>query len=92
MALIEGRVPAAPVYDIAQALDADFAHEQDRIMDFHHPQHGPIKGIASPVRVAGATHPTEAAPALGEDTNDLLSELGYAPERVSELHKRGVIG
>lgn len=92
MAKIEGRVPAAPVYDIAQALDADFAHEQRRIVDFHHPQHGPIKGIASPVRVAGATHPTDAAPTLGEDTNDLLSELGYAPERVSELRKRTIIG
>ena len=92
MAKIEGRVPAAPVYDVAQALDADFAHEQRRIVDFHHPQHGPIKGIASPVRVAGATHPTDAAPTLGEDTNDLLSELGYAPERVSELRKRTIIG
>lgn len=92
MAKIEGRVPAAPVYDVAQALDADFAHEQRRIVDFHHPQHGPIKGIASPVRVAGATHPTDAAPTLGEDTNDLLSELGYPPERVSELRKRTIIG
>lgn len=92
MAQLAGRVPAAPVYDVAQALDADFAHEQERIVDFHHPQHGPIRGIASPVRVAGATHPTDAAPALGEDTNDLLSELGYAPERVSELRKRTIIG
>jgi crotonobetainyl-CoA:carnitine CoA-transferase CaiB-like acyl-CoA transferase len=92
MAQIAGSVPVAPVYDIAQALDADFAHEQNRIVDFHHPQHGPIKGIASPVRVGGASHPTEAAPALGEDTDDLLSELGYAPERVSDLRKRTVIG
>jgi crotonobetainyl-CoA:carnitine CoA-transferase CaiB-like acyl-CoA transferase len=92
MAQLAGRVPAAPVYDVAQALDADFAHEQGRIVDFHHPQHGPIKGIASPVRVAGATHPTDAAPTLGEDTNDLLSELGYKPERVSELRRRTIIG
>jgi crotonobetainyl-CoA:carnitine CoA-transferase CaiB-like acyl-CoA transferase len=92
MAQLAGRVPAAPVYDVAQALDADFAHEQGRIVDFRHPQHGPIKGIASPVRVAGATHPTDAAPTLGEDTNDLLSELGYAPERVSELRRLSIIG
>jgi crotonobetainyl-CoA:carnitine CoA-transferase CaiB-like acyl-CoA transferase len=92
MAQLAGRVPAAPVYDVAQALDADFAHEQGRIVDFRHPEHGPIKGIASPVRVAGATHPTDAAPTLGEDTNDLLSELGYAPERVSELRRLSIIG
>jgi crotonobetainyl-CoA:carnitine CoA-transferase CaiB-like acyl-CoA transferase len=89
---IAGRVPAAPVYDVAQALDNDFAHEQQRVIDFHHPQHGPIKGIASPVRVAGATHPTDAAPTLGEDTDDLLSEIGYSSAEIADLRGRAVIG
>jgi crotonobetainyl-CoA:carnitine CoA-transferase CaiB-like acyl-CoA transferase len=89
---IAGLVPAAPVYDVAQALDNDFAHEQQRVIDFHHPQHGPIKGIASPVRVAGATHPTDAAPTLGEDTDDLLSEIGYSSAEIADLRGRAVIG
>jgi crotonobetainyl-CoA:carnitine CoA-transferase CaiB-like acyl-CoA transferase len=89
---IAGQVPAAPVYDVAQALDSDFAREQERVVEFHHPVHGPIKGIASPVRVSGATLPTEAAPALGQDTDDLLSKIGYSGARLADLRKRGAIG
>ncbi len=89
---IVGRVPAAPVYDVAQALDADFAREQQRVVEFHHPEHGPIKGIASPVRVSGAAHPTDAAPALGANTDDLLSEMGYSPSRLADLRKRAIVG
>jgi len=89
---IAGQVPAAPVYDVAQALDSDFAREQERVVEFHHPVHGPIKGIASPVRVSGATLPTEAAPALGQDTDDLLSKIGYSGARLADLPKRGAIG
>jgi crotonobetainyl-CoA:carnitine CoA-transferase CaiB-like acyl-CoA transferase len=89
---IAGQVPAAPVYDVAQALDNEFAREQERVVEFHHPVHGPIKGIASPVRVSGATLPTEAAPALGQDTDDLLSKIGYSGGRLADLRKRGAIG
>jgi crotonobetainyl-CoA:carnitine CoA-transferase CaiB-like acyl-CoA transferase len=88
---LAGQVPAAPVYDVAQALDSEFAREQKRVVEFHHPQHGAIKGIASPVRVAGAVHPTDAAPTLGENTDELLSKIGYSPCRLVELRKQGII-
>lgn len=89
---IAGRVPAAPVYDVAQALDNDFAREQERVVAFRHSQHGDIKEIASPVRVAGVTLPTEAAPSLGRDTDQLLADIGYSPDRLAELRKSGALG
>lgn len=91
MERIAGRVPAAPVYDVAEALDADFAREQERVVDFHHPEHGAIRGIASPVRPAGATLPTRAAPTLGADTDALLAELGYGAEAIASLRERAVV-
>jgi crotonobetainyl-CoA:carnitine CoA-transferase CaiB-like acyl-CoA transferase len=89
---IAGRVPAAPVYDVAQALDNDFVREQNRVVEFRHPDHGAVKGIASPVRVSGVTLPTEAAPTLGRDTDDLLAEIGYSADRLAGLRKSGAIG
>jgi crotonobetainyl-CoA:carnitine CoA-transferase CaiB-like acyl-CoA transferase len=89
---IAGRVPAAPVFDVAQALDNDFAREQGRIVEFHHPVHGAIKGIASPVRVSGAALPTEAAPTLGRDTDNLLAGIGYSAEQLAGLRKTRAIG
>jgi crotonobetainyl-CoA:carnitine CoA-transferase CaiB-like acyl-CoA transferase len=89
---IAGRVPAAPVYDVAQALDNDFAREQGRVVEFHHPDHGAIRGIASPVRVSGVAPPTAAAPTLGRDTDDLLAQIGYSADRLAGLRKSGAIG
>lgn len=83
-----GKVPAAPVYDIAQALDTDFVAEQERLLEFAHAS-GPVRMVASPVR-AGA-HPTRPAPALGEDTSDVLRQAGYTQEQMDQLRGLGVI-
>jgi crotonobetainyl-CoA:carnitine CoA-transferase CaiB-like acyl-CoA transferase len=85
-----GRVPAAPVFDVKQALDNPFAAEQERLVEAHHPVHGTVRSVASPVRV-GTPHPSRAAPALGQDTERLLAELGYDAARVAELRAQGVV-
>jgi len=92
MQVLAGRVPAAPVYDVAQALESEFVHERKRVIPFEHPVHGAIKGIASPIEVSGTPLPAEAAPSLGRDTDDLLAEIGYSPDRVAELRQSGALG
>jgi crotonobetainyl-CoA:carnitine CoA-transferase CaiB-like acyl-CoA transferase len=68
-----GKVPIAPVYDVQQALENPFVAEQQLVLDFQHPEHGKIRGVASPVRLENsAVLPTRAAPRLGGDTDALL--------------------
>ena len=84
-----GKVPIAPVYDVQQALENPFVAEQQLVLDFQHPEHGKIRGVASPVRLENsAVLPTRAAPRLGEDTDALLEELGYAPNLIGALHEQ----
>ena len=92
MALFAGKVPAAPVLDIGQALDNPFVREGGRIIDYHHPEHGALPGVAPAVRAAGVAPPARAAPRLGADTDALLSELGYAAEEIAALRAGAVIG
>jgi len=91
LAKFAGKVPAAPVYNVAEALDNEFAREQERIVKFMHPVHGAILGIASPVRVQDATLPTAAAPAMGADTEALLTGLGYSAKDIVQLRERAVV-
>ena len=91
MQLFEGRVPAAPVLDVQQALDNPFLAESKRIIDFQHPEHGPLPGIASSIRAGGVEHPDKAAPALGADTDAILATLGYTGDDVADLRTRGAI-
>ena len=84
-----GKVPIAPVYDVQQALENPFVAEQQLVLDLQHPEHGKIRGVASPVRLENsAVLPTRAAPRLGEDTDALLEEPGYAPNLIGVLREQ----
>ena len=86
-----GQVPAAPVNDIAQALDNPFVSERDGIQDFQYSDGRAARMVACPIRVAGSVLPTRAAPALGADTTTLLEEVGYDKSEITELKRIGVL-
>ena len=87
-----GKVPIAPVYDVGQALENPLVAEQQLVLDFQHPEHGKIRGVASPVRLNnGELLPRRAAPRLGEDTDALLEELGYAPNTIAVLRAQAAV-
>jgi crotonobetainyl-CoA:carnitine CoA-transferase CaiB-like acyl-CoA transferase len=86
-----GAVPAAPVYDIAQALENDFVAERDNVADFAYPDGRRARMLTVPIRVAGAELPARAAPALGADTDAELRAAGYSEERIAALRAAGVI-
>lgn len=85
-----GRVPSAPVNDIAGALENPFVTEHARLQTLIHPQAGEYRLVAPPVRTAEPP-PGRPAPALGEHTDALLEELGYDAQRLEKLRASGVI-
>ncbi|MFM0213488.1 CoA transferase [Paraburkholderia sediminicola] len=85
-----GRVPAAPVFDVKEALENPFVAERECVVNAEHPRFGNIRGVAAPVRVDEPL-PMRAAPDLGQDTQRLLDELGYDAERIALLREAGVV-
>jgi crotonobetainyl-CoA:carnitine CoA-transferase CaiB-like acyl-CoA transferase len=86
-----GSVPAAPINDLAQALDNPFVTEQGRLQTLPHRQRGSYRMVAPPVRCSGETPPARPAPALGEHTDLLLREIGYDEARIRALRDSKVI-
>ena len=86
-----GRVPAAPVNDVASALDNPFVREGARIWEVPHPARANFKMVAAPYACPGDELPRRPAPALGQDTDRLLCECGFSRERIEALRLRGVI-
>lgn len=82
---LSGTVPVAPVYDVAQALENPFAHEQGRIMEADHPLRGKIRTVACPIRCPGEPDLVGIAPTLGEHTAAILTDLGYDDARIKQL-------
>lgn len=88
---LAGKVPVAPVYDVAQALENPFAHEQGRIMEADHPVRGKIRTVACPIRCPGEPDRVGIAPTLGEHTRAILGDLGYDVARINQLESSRAI-
>ncbi|MEK9775835.1 MAG: CoA transferase [Quisquiliibacterium sp.] len=88
---LAGKVPVAPVYDVAQALENPFANEQGRIMQAPHPARGSIRTLACPIRCPESEERVGIAPALGEHTDELLESLGYDAKRIEQLKGCGAL-
>jgi crotonobetainyl-CoA:carnitine CoA-transferase CaiB-like acyl-CoA transferase len=91
LALFAGKVPAAPIYDLRQALENPFVVERGLIQSLDLEGFGDYRMVASPVRSGGAEVPARSAPKLGEHTEEILKGLGYDSSRLSKLRTARVI-
>jgi len=91
MVRLGGKVPAAPVNDIAQALDNPFARAQGVVVDVPHPARGTIGTVACPIRCPGEELPKRPAPQLGVDTLAVLKSVRDDGEWIDDLTKKQVI-
>ena len=88
---LAGKVPAAPVYDVKQALESEFVAERGGVAAFTYPDGGSARMVAAPIRFPGVELPTRAAPPMGADTVAQLRAAGYSDERIAALRAEDVI-
>ena len=90
-ALLEGFVPVAPVYQLDQALDNPWLDTIGMTDTVSHPDREELRVLASPIRIDGQRLPNRAGPLLGQDSDDILADLGYAADDIAELRRAGVV-
>jgi crotonobetainyl-CoA:carnitine CoA-transferase CaiB-like acyl-CoA transferase len=82
----------APVNDYADIEDDPQLEANGSIVSFEHPKAGKVRLLAHPVRYDEQTPPVRVAPpALGEHTEEILQELGYDAEAITNLEEEGVV-
>jgi len=88
-----GAVPAAPIYDLAQALENPYVTGNEKLQTIPHSRakEGSYRMVSNPVRTAGEETPSRPAPELGEHTDALLREIGYDAARILALRKAKII-
>lgn len=89
--LLEGHMPVAPVFDVAQALDNPFMRTTRMLDQVAHPDRPELRVLANPIRYDGERLPNRAGPLLGADTDAVLSEAGYAAAEIADLRSAGAI-
>jgi crotonobetainyl-CoA:carnitine CoA-transferase CaiB-like acyl-CoA transferase len=91
MQRLSGRVPIAPVLTLPRALDNPYLAQAGGIAMPGHPQRPGFRTLASPIRIDGARPPARPGPALGADTQRVLSAAGFTASEIEDLKSAGVI-
>jgi crotonobetainyl-CoA:carnitine CoA-transferase CaiB-like acyl-CoA transferase len=89
MAVFEGFVPSAPVYDVGQALDSTFTQSTGQIVDLATPSGMNVRTIGPAIRQPGVPPRAEAAPAMAADQRDILTSLGYTDADIGAMEAAG---
>ena len=75
---------------IEEFLDHPQLESRDRWRQIDSPV-GPLRALVPPFNIEGVEAVMGPVPSLGEHTDDILNELGFAPAVVAEWRRQGVV-
>ncbi len=88
---IKADVPGAPVNTVTDLLDDPQFLNRAQIIEHEHPEAGPLRMLATPIHTGEPPVPVGPAPAQGEQTDEVLEELGYDAGQIATLREQGVV-
>jgi crotonobetainyl-CoA:carnitine CoA-transferase CaiB-like acyl-CoA transferase len=88
--LVARGVPCAPLNTVAQALESPTVRERGLIQEIDHPRYGRFRHVAGPVPALGSNS-TSGAPLLGEQSIDVLRDIGYDSAAIDGLIEDGTV-
>lgn len=91
--LIRAGVPCGPIHRIDQVFADPQVQHMGMAWPMSHPELGDIALVRTPFRLSGhpETTPPRPAPHQGDQTDDILRELGYSEARIAELRAAFVV-
>lgn len=91
-ALDAADIPCGPINDYSQVFADPQVAARGMALETDHPVLGRLRTLGSPIKMSAT--PTDAsrrAPLLGEHTNEVLTECGFAADEIEALRRSGVI-
>ena len=85
-------VPCGRVMNLENVFTDPQVLAQEMVLEAEHPGHGRVRMTGFPVKLSATpARFRRPAPALGEHTDEILTEAGYGPDRIAALRQAGVI-
>jgi crotonobetainyl-CoA:carnitine CoA-transferase CaiB-like acyl-CoA transferase len=90
--LIAADVLTAPIKSIPEVVGDEQILHNEMIVETPHPTEGPIRVTGVPVKLRGTPGAVRRAPPLlGENTQELLEELGYTKDEIDALRREKLV-
>lgn len=93
-ALLEGAgVACGPINNLQQVFDDPQVKARGMVMDLDHPLSGSVPQVRTPITYSATPLAYDRAPpTLGQQSDELLQELGYSADDIAALREKGVVG
>jgi len=91
-ALAAASIPCAPINDVVDAFASAEAIALGMTVQQEHPAWGVIRQVGIPFRLSATPASIRTPPpTLGEQSDEILTELGYPPAEIAELRRLGIV-
>ena len=91
-ALQAAKVPCGPINDLREVFSDPQVIDREMVVPLSHPSGGPLRLVASPIRLSATPVVyRRAPPLLGQHTDEILAELGMGEAQISALRAQRII-
>lgn len=91
-ALAREGVPSSPINTLPEGLEHPQVKAREMVVEIAHPSAGMFRSLGNPIKMPDKSPVYAAPPALGQQTEEILSELlGYSMDKIAVLREYGVI-
>jgi len=84
------RIIFGDVLDYPQVVASDQIKQSNTLINIETAE-GTVPSVATPLKATGQQPPALALPLLGEHTQEILAEIGYAQQEITDLKEKGVV-
>jgi formyl-CoA transferase len=89
--LNEHDIPCGPILSMQELADEPSLRKTGTIVEVEHPRRGKYLTVGNPIKLSDSPADVKRSPLLGEHTDEVLAELGYAAADVAALRTKKVI-
>jgi formyl-CoA transferase len=89
--LMAADVPCGPVLSTSELIEDEALCACGAVVCVDHPERGAFKTVGNPLRLSDSETDITSPPLLGEHNDEVYAAVGYGPDDLVRLRRRGVI-
>jgi formyl-CoA transferase len=82
-------IPCGPILSMKELAEDKSLFATGTMVEVDHPKRGKYLSVGNPIKLSASPSEVKRSPLLGEHTEEVLAELGYAPDEVRKLAEVG---
>jgi formyl-CoA transferase len=89
--LNEHDIPCGPILSMEELANEPSLRATGTVVEVDHPKRGKYLTVGNPIKLSDSPTEVTRSPLLGEHTDEVLAELGFAVDEVNTLRQKKVI-